>query len=37
MNTEDVPTPYAKGLEGAYLPNPDKIMAAVRKVIAATA
>ncbi len=37
VNTEDVPTPYAKGLEAAYLPNPDKIVAAVRKVIEATA
>jgi pyruvate dehydrogenase E1 component beta subunit len=37
VNTEDVPTPYAKPLEAAYLPNPDKIIAAVRKVIEATA
>lgn len=37
VNTEDVPTPYAKGLEAAYLPNPTKIEAAVRKVIEATA
>jgi pyruvate dehydrogenase E1 component beta subunit len=37
VNTEDVPTPYAKGLEAEYLPNPTKIAAAVQKVIAATA
>jgi pyruvate dehydrogenase E1 component beta subunit len=33
VNTEDVPTPYAKNLEYAYLPNKDKIVAAVRKVL----
>lgn len=33
VNTEDVPTPYAKGLEYAYLPNKEKIVAAVRKTI----
>ena len=33
VNTEDVPTPYAKGLEYAYLPNKDKIAAAVRKTL----
>ncbi|MEN0019788.1 MAG: pyruvate dehydrogenase complex E1 component subunit beta [Planctomycetota bacterium] len=31
VNTEDVPTPYAKNLEAAYLPNADKIVAAVKK------
>ena len=34
VNTEDVPTPYAKNLEYAYLPNKEKIVAAVRKVLA---
>jgi len=33
VNTEDVPTPYAKGLEYAYLPNKEKIVAAVRKTL----
>ncbi len=33
VNTEDVPTPYAKGLEYAYLPNKEKIAAAVRKTL----
>jgi pyruvate dehydrogenase E1 component beta subunit len=33
VNTEDVPTPYAKNLEYAYLPNKDRIAAAVRKVV----
>jgi pyruvate dehydrogenase E1 component beta subunit len=33
VNTEDVPTPYAKNLEYAYLPNKDKIMSAVKKVM----
>ncbi len=33
VNTEDVPTPYAKNLEQAYLPNKSKIVAAVRKVV----
>jgi pyruvate dehydrogenase E1 component beta subunit len=33
VNTDDVPTPYAKGLEAAYLPNQDKIIAAVRRVL----
>jgi pyruvate/2-oxoglutarate/acetoin dehydrogenase E1 component len=28
-----VPTPYAKNLEYAYLPNKDKIMSAVKKVM----
>src|SRR5262245_41253353 len=31
VNTEDVPTPYAKNLEAAYLPNKGKIVAAVKK------
>jgi pyruvate dehydrogenase E1 component beta subunit len=34
VNTEDVPTPYAKNLEYAYLPNKEKIMSAVKKVMA---
>ncbi len=35
VNTKDVPTPYAKGLEYDYLPNPDRIAAAVRGVVKA--
>ncbi len=31
VNTEDVPTPYAKGLEAAYLPNAEKIIAGVKR------
>lgn len=34
VNTRDVPTPYAKGLEAAYLPNPDRIVEAVSNLIA---
>jgi pyruvate dehydrogenase E1 component beta subunit len=34
VNTEDVPAPYSKPLEAAYLPNTDKIVAAVKKVVA---
>ena len=30
VNTEDVPTPYAKNLEAEYLPNTRKIIAAVK-------
>ena len=33
VNTEDVPTPYAKNLESAYLPNPERIAAAVRRAV----
>jgi len=33
VNTEDVPTPYAKNLEAAYLPNPDRIYEAVKNVV----
>lgn len=33
VNTEDVPTPYAKNLEAEYLPHKGKIAAAVRKVV----
>jgi len=33
VNTRDVPTPYAKGLEAAYLPNADRIVAAVKGVV----
>ncbi|MEQ8769873.1 MAG: alpha-ketoacid dehydrogenase subunit beta [Phycisphaerales bacterium] len=33
VNTKDVPTPYAKGLEYDYLPNPDRIAEAVRGVV----
>ncbi|MFG0326991.1 MAG: alpha-ketoacid dehydrogenase subunit beta [Phycisphaerales bacterium JB037] len=35
VNTDDVPTPYAKNLEAAYLPNPSKIIAAVKKTVGA--
>jgi pyruvate dehydrogenase E1 component beta subunit len=35
VNTRDVPTPYAKELEAAYLPNADRIVEAVRSVITA--
>ncbi|TVQ75736.1 MAG: alpha-ketoacid dehydrogenase subunit beta, partial [Phycisphaeraceae bacterium] len=31
VNSDDVPTPYAKPLEQAFLPNPTKIIAAVKK------
>jgi len=34
VNTDDVPTPYAKDLESAYLPNKDKIVTAVKRSIA---
>jgi len=34
VNTEDVPTPYAKGLEAEYLPNKNRIKAAVKKALA---
>ena len=34
VNTRDVPTPYAKHLEYDYLPNPERIADAVRRVIA---
>jgi pyruvate dehydrogenase E1 component beta subunit len=33
VNTEDVPTPYAKNLEAAYLPNPERIVAAVKRAV----
>ncbi len=33
VNTEDVPTPYAKNLEFDYLPNKNRIMAAVLKTV----
>ncbi len=33
VNTEDVPTPYAKNLESAYLPNAERIVAAVRRAV----
>jgi pyruvate dehydrogenase E1 component beta subunit len=34
VNTEDVPTPYNKGLEQAYLPNPQRIVNAVKTIFA---
>lgn len=33
VNTDDVPTPYAKNLEAEYLPNKGKIVAAVRRTL----
>jgi len=33
VNTADVPTPYAKNLEAAYLPNAERIAEAVRGVV----
>lgn len=33
VNTADVPTPYAKGLEAAYLPNASRIVEAVKGVV----
>jgi pyruvate dehydrogenase E1 component beta subunit len=33
VTAEDVPMPYAKTLEKAYLPQPDKVAAAVRRVL----
>ena len=33
VNSDDVPTPYAKALEQAYLPNKGKIVAAVKKAV----
>jgi pyruvate dehydrogenase E1 component beta subunit len=33
VNTEDVPTPYAKNLEADYLPNKGKIVAAVKSTL----
>ncbi|MEL7485561.1 MAG: transketolase C-terminal domain-containing protein, partial [Planctomycetota bacterium] len=34
LNTEDVPTPYAKNLEADYLPNADRIVEAVKANVA---
>lgn len=34
VNSDDVPAPYAKGLEQAFLPNKGKIVAAVKRVMA---
>jgi pyruvate dehydrogenase E1 component beta subunit len=34
VNSADVPTPYAKNLEAEYLPNKNRIIAAVRKAVA---
>jgi pyruvate dehydrogenase E1 component beta subunit len=33
VNTDDVPTPYAKNLEAAFLPNKDKIVHAVKATL----
>lgn len=35
VNADDVPAPYAKNLEAAYLPNKDKIVASVRRTMGA--
>lgn len=35
LNTVDVPTPYAKNLEQAYLPNADRIVEAVQVLVGA--
>jgi pyruvate dehydrogenase E1 component beta subunit len=34
VNSDDVPTPYSKPLEAAYLPHKGKIVAAVKKTLA---
>lgn len=34
VNTDDVPTPYNKAMESAYLPNAEKIVAAVKRTLA---
>jgi len=33
VNSDDVPTPYAKRLEQAYLPHKGKIVAAVKRTL----
>lgn len=33
VNTADVPTPYAKNLEAAYLPNADRIVEQVKRML----
>jgi pyruvate/2-oxoglutarate/acetoin dehydrogenase E1 component len=33
VTSEDVPMPYAKTLEKAYLPQPEKIIDAVHRVM----
>jgi len=33
VNSDDVPAPYAKGLEQAFLPNKGKIVAAVKRAV----
>jgi len=33
VNSDDVPAPYAKGLEAAFLPNKGKIISAVKKTL----
>jgi pyruvate dehydrogenase E1 component beta subunit len=33
VTSEDVPMPYAKTLEKAYLPQPEKVVAAVHQVL----
>ena len=35
VNSADVPTPYAKNLEAEYLPNKNRIIAAVKKTLGA--
>jgi len=36
VNADDVPAPYARDLELSFLPNTDKIVAAVTKLVSAT-
>ncbi len=33
VNADDVPAPYAKNLEAAFLPNPEKIVKAVKRAV----
>ena len=33
VTAEDVPMPYAKTLEKAYLPQPERVVEAVRQVL----
>ena len=33
VNTDDVPTPYAKNLEAEYLPHKGKIISAVKTIV----
>jgi pyruvate/2-oxoglutarate/acetoin dehydrogenase E1 component len=35
VNSDDVPAPYSKSLEQAFLPNKGKIVAAVKQTLGA--